>query len=126
MGVIKDNAIISATPASDHSSREGYFVENSAGSVEVVNAATDEPLGVLVDGETTAGQDSVALMNYKGTVHVKLSGTVVKYDRLELAAGGTVITEIASGARVIVGQALEAGVSGDLIEVALQTPITKS
>lgn len=120
---IKDNAIVAITPASDHSEKEGYFVETSSGSAEVVNAATDLPTGVIVDGEVAAGKDSVALMNFAGTVHVKLSGTVAALAKLQLAADGTVITDAGTGARVVVAQALEAGVSGDKIEAALYGPV---
>lgn len=123
MATIKDNAIVAITPATDHSAKEGYFVENSSGSCEVSNAATDLPLGVIVDGETTSGKDSVALMNFKGTVHVKLGGNVAKHAKLQLSTDGTVVTDATSGARVLVAQALEAGSTGDLIEAALYGPI---
>ncbi|MFH0907187.1 MAG: hypothetical protein V1929_00290 [bacterium] len=123
MAKVKDNAIVAITPATDHSTKEGYFVETSSGNAEVCNAATDLPTGVIVDGEVAAGKDSVALMNYAGTVHAKLSGTVAALAKLQLAADGTLVTDAGSGARVLVAQALEAGVSGDLIEVALYGPI---
>jgi hypothetical protein len=120
---VRDNAIIPLTPAADQTDKEGYFVETSSGNAAVVNAATDLPTGVIVDGETTSGLSSVALMNFGGTVRVKLSGNVNKLAKLQLAADGTVVTDAATGARVIVAQALEAGVSGDLIEAAFYGPI---
>ena len=78
---------------------------------------------MIVDGETTSGLSSVALMNFGGTVRVKLSGQVAKLAKLQLASDGTVVTDATTGARVIVAQALEAGVSGDLIEAAFYGPI---
>jgi hypothetical protein len=121
--VVKANAIVAMTPAADHSTKQGYFVSNSSGSAAIVSSATALPMGVILDGETTSGKDSVALMNFGGTVHVKLSGTVSANDKLQLAADGTVVVDAASSARVLVAQALEAGVSGDLIEAALYGPI---
>jgi hypothetical protein len=120
---VRDNAIVALTPAVDQTGKEGYFVENSTGRVAVSNAATDLPVGVIVDGETTSGKSSVALMNFAGTVRVKLSGTVAALAKLQLSTDGTCVTDATSGARVIVAQALEAGVSGDLIEAALYGPL---
>jgi hypothetical protein len=120
---VRDNAIIPLTPAADQTDKEGYFVETSSGNAAVSNAATDLPTGVIVDGETTSGLSSVALMNFGGTVRVKLSGQVAKLAKLQLASDGTVVTDATTGARVIVAQALEAGVSGDLIEAAFYGPI---
>lgn len=121
--VVKANAIVPMTPAADHSTKAGYFVENSSGNASVVNATTDLPIGVIVDGETTSGKSSIALMNFSGTVHVKLSGTVNANALLQLANDGTVVTDAETGARVIVARALEAGVSGDLIEAAFYGPL---
>lgn len=121
--VVKANAIVPMTPAADQTGKEGYLVENSSGNAAIVNATTDLPMGVIVDGETTSGQSSVALLNFSGTVHLKLSGNVSKHALLQVANDGTVVTDAAAGARVIVARALEAGVSGDLIEAAFYGPI---
>jgi len=121
--VVKANAIVPMTPAADQTGKEGYFVENSSGNAVILNNAADLPIGVIVDGETTSGKSSIALMNFSGTVHVKLSGTVNANALLQLANDGTVVTDAGSSARVIVARALEAGVSGDLIEAAFYGPL---
>lgn len=122
---IKDKAILALTPTADHSLLEGYFVENSAGSAAIVNAATDIPLGVILDGEETSGKDSIAIAGgFAGTCYVKTSGVIAFGALLQLAADGTVITDAGTGARVIVGRKVDQGssVSGDLIEAVIFLP----
>jgi len=117
---IKTNAILALTPTADHSDKEGYFVKNSSGSAALVTATTDVPIGVIVDGEDTAGKDSVAICGgFAGTVYVKLSGTVAQFANLQLAADGSCITDAGTGARTIVGRTMQAGVSGDLVEAVV-------
>jgi hypothetical protein len=118
---IKNTAILALTPTTDHSLLEGYFVENSAGSAAIVNAATDIPLGVSLDGEETTGKDSVAIA---GGCYVKTSGVIAFGALLQLAADGTVITDAGAGARVIVGRKVDQGscASGDLIEAVIFLP----
>lgn len=122
--IARKEAIFKATPAADHSEKEGYFVEGTLASVSVCNAATDIPLGVIVQGEATTGQDSIAVCGGNvGTCHVKLTGTVAQGAFLQLTATGTVITDAGTGARVVVARAMEAGVTGDLIEAVLLNPV---
>lgn len=123
MPVVKANAIVAMTPAADQSDKQGYLVKNSSGDAALVAATTDLPMGVIVDGETTSGKSSIALLNFSGTVHIKLSGTVAANALLQVQNDGTVITDAGSSARIIVARALEAGVSGDLIEAAFYGPI---
>lgn len=127
--LIKSNGIIPLTPTADHSDKEGYFVENSSGSAAIVNATTDIPLGVILDGEDTAGKSSIALCGgFHGTCYVKTSGAIAFGALLQLAADGTVITDAATGARVIVGRKVDAGTcsSGDLIEAIIFRPDVRS
>jgi hypothetical protein len=122
---VKDKAIIALTPTTDQSLLEGYFVENSSGSAAVVNAATDIPLGVILDGEETTGKSSIAIAGgYSGTALVKTSGAIAFGALLQLAADGTVITDAGTGARVIVGRSIEPGTctSGALIEAVIFLP----
>ena len=56
----------------------------------------------------------------------RMSGTVTKGDKMQQHTDGTWITDAASGARVVSLVALESGVSGDIIEAAMLTPITLS
>lgn len=126
---IKNNAIIALTPTADHSDKEGYFVENSSGSAAIVNATTDIPLGVILDGEDTSGKSSIALAGgFSGTCYVKTSGAIAFGALLQLANDGTVITDAGTGARVIVGRKVDAGTctSGDLIEAVLFLPDVRS
>lgn len=123
MPVVKANAIVAMTPAADQSDKQGYLVKNSSGDAAIVAATTDLPMGVIVDGETTSGKSSIALLNFSGTVHVKLSGTVSANDLLQVHSDGTLRVDAAAGARVVVARALEAGVSGDLIEAAFYGPL---
>lgn len=123
MALIKSQGIIALTPTADHTSSEGFFVEYSAGSAAIVNAATDLPIGVIVDGEETTGKSSIAVGGaFHGTVHVKVTGTVAQGAFGQLTATGTCITDAGSGARVIVCRFLEAGVTGDLVEAILMVP----
>jgi hypothetical protein len=123
MGKVKDNALIALTPAADHSDYEGYFVEVSAGEASVCNSATDIPIGVIVDGETTSGKDTIALASYGGTVLVKAAGNVTKGGYQELTAAGKIQDNDGSGARVLVAIACDSAVADELVEVALITPI---
>jgi len=127
MEIVRNQALIPLTPAADHSEKAGYFCEiDSDGKAAVVSAATTLPLGVIVEGQTTDGLDTVACSNFGGTVLVKLEGAVSAGDRLELTADGDVIEDSGSGARVIVAQALEDGAATELIEAVLISPIALS
>jgi len=124
---VKNNAIVSLTPAADQSAKEGYFVTNSLGTATVSSSAADIPFGVILDGEDTDGQSSVAVCGgFAGTCKVKASGTILEGALLQLHTDGSVITDAASGARVIVGRALEAAASGELIEAVIFRPDARS
>jgi hypothetical protein len=119
----RDQAIISITPAADHTDKEGYFVVISAGKAAVTTSATVVPAGVIIDGSVAAGQDSVALMNFGGTVRVKAAGAVTAGDLLQIRTDGAVETDDASGARTLVARALEDGIATELVDAALIGPI---
>lgn len=127
----RNNAVLPATPAADQSGKEGYLVNLTSVSgvltATVSSSATVVAEGVILEGRPTTGKSSVGIHGaISGTVRVKLSGTVSAGDKLQQAADGTLVTDAGSGARVVVGIALEDGVSGDLIEAALFTPLTLS
>jgi len=127
MSIVRAIAIIALTPAADHSDAEGYFVKLIAGVPVVCDAVTDVPFGILIDGEEAGGVDSVGICGGNlPTVRVKLSGSVDKGDTLQLHSDGSCVVDAESGARVVVGQALEDGVSGDLIEAVILTPVKYS
>jgi len=127
---MRTNAILPFTPAADQTGLEGYFVEASSGNVAVCNAATDIPLGVIVEGSDTTGKSSIALPNYGGTVPLKITGTspgtIVVGTNLTLKSDGTVQADAGTGNRVRVARALEIGSAGEVIEGYLLEPTALS
>jgi hypothetical protein len=128
MKTARGNAVIALTPAADYSAKKGYAGTFSSDTFTVSASATTPVTGVIIDGnETTAGYATekvgVSLLGaVKGTVPMRLGGSVTKGALLIQNSDGTVITDSGSGARVAVGYALETGVSGENIEVAPITP----
>lgn len=125
------SAVVPATPAADQSSKEGYTVNLTSVSgvltATVSSSATVVAEGVILEGRTTSAKSSIGILGaLSGTVRLKLSGTVSAGDKVQQSTDGTVVTDAGSGARVVIGVALEDGVSGDLIEVATFTPLTLS
>lgn len=128
---LRKDGIIKATPAADYSANEGYGVTLGVTSglltATVSGSATAPIEGIIAEAGTVAQGVSVAVPGATpGGIHVKLSGAVTAGDKLMQAADGTFVTDAGSGARVVVGIALETGVSGDLIEMLMQTPVTLS
>lgn len=124
---LRSDGIVQATPAADYSSYEGYGVTLGITSFKLTAtlsaSATVVVEGIITEAGTVAQGVAVAIPgSVCGSVHVKLSGTVTGGDKLIQVADGTFVTDSGSGARVVVGIALESGVSGDLIEMAVQTP----
>lgn len=116
--IANDSKIIALTPTADHSGKEGYTVKNSSGSAALGAAVTDVPIGVITEGSTTAGKDSVALAGFGGLVKIKLSsspGSVVAFSNIEMHTDGS--GNLASGTtgRIIYAQALESGAANELI-----------
>jgi hypothetical protein len=112
--------IISATAGGTLTDKEGYFVKQSSGTVVIVSGATDRPAGVLVSGAASGSECDLALPGEIALV--KLNGTVAKHQEIQVEADGSVIANAGSGGRVIVGQMLEAGVSGDLKRALIYEP----
>ncbi len=125
---VRETPIIALTPAADYSALAGRLVSVSGDTCELLDNALTPAHGILLDGGTgTDGHATVAILGPPfGTVRVKASGTITKGDRIQQGADGTVVTDAGSGARVIVGVALENAVSGDLFEAALHQPISLS
>lgn len=126
---IREDGIISLTPAADYTAKRGYLVTHNGATATVSSSATTRAQGVILDGNRTAAgyaseKVTVALL---GAIH----GTIAMCAGAAIAAGawvqqdsdGQVVTDAGSGSRVIVGQALEAAAAdGDLIEVAPCSP----
>jgi hypothetical protein len=127
--IARDNAIVTLTPAADLTGKEGYFVRaDSAEKAALIDSATDLPLGVVLEGATTAGKCSVAVAagGFRGTVRLKLDaapGTVKTGAWLQTTASGTAKADAGSGSRVLAAQALESGAANELIEAALFKPV---
>ncbi len=118
----------------DHSAKQGHFVKLSSGSAIAITSATaDLPIGVVVDaGKSADGTpDSVAVGGGGAIPFVKLSaspGSVVagSYLVLDGSTLGTAKLDPATGARVRVARALEAGAANELIKAVLLDPAVLS
>jgi hypothetical protein len=120
----RKSAIVPLTPAADHRTYEGYFVNLSAGTAAKSTSATTRPFGLILEGENTDGVDSIAICGGNaGPCLVKASGVIAQGAYVQLHTDGSVVTDATSGPRVLVGIALESAVSGDLFECQLITPI---
>lgn len=123
----RSNAVIPLTPNETHVAKEGYLVTIAGDVASLSASATTVARGVILEGQATTGQSSVGILGaLAGTVRLKASGAITKGDRVQQHTDGSVVTDAGTGARVVVGVALETGVSGDLIEVATFTPVTLS
>lgn len=123
-GQIKVLAVESLEAAADHSTKRGYFVELSAGKASIVNATTDVPYGLILDGEEAGGQDAIAISGGNvGTVRVKVGGAVAKGALGQLQNDGSVITDAGTGARVLVCKFMEAGAADELVEAIIFLPV---
>lgn len=122
-----EQGVIALTPTADHTDSRGYFVEASSGSAAIVNAATDIPLGVIVDGQPTTGKSSIAVspgLIVKVKVTGTSPGTINLGTFLTVKNDGTVQADGGSGARVQVARALESGAANELIDAVLITPVS--
>jgi hypothetical protein len=118
----RDNAIFSIASSADLTGKEGYAVELESDKVELWDG-TGEVFGVVLDGETTAGMNTVAtLAGASGTVKVKLSGTVALGAHLKVVSGGTFETHTST--LDVAAVAMESGTDTELIEAALVTGFT--
>jgi hypothetical protein len=126
--IARENAVLTLTPAADQTNKEGYLVDvDASGNATLIDATADLPFGVILEGAPVTGKSSVALAagGFRGTVRVKLGaapGTVKAGTLLQTNNDGTVRADAGTGARVLVGQALEAGAANELIEAVLYKP----
>jgi len=115
----RNNAIFALASTADLTGKEGYGVKIAGGKVEIVTAAGD-CFGVLLDGETTAGKNTVAsLAGASGTVKVKLGDTVALGGNLKCHTDG--LFKAHTGVLDIAAVAMESGTVDELIEAALVT-----
>ena len=95
---------------------DGLAVKISSGQVVVATAATDKIIGVTVGAIAAGETGTIRLRSAAGTMKVKLGGTVAVGNRVTSNGSGALINTT-TAADEVVGVALEAGVSGDFIEV---------
>ncbi len=121
---VKDLAIVAMTPTADHTALKGYLVANSGGNAAVNTSTTVPALGVILDGEPTTGKDAIALLGGNhGTVKLKAGGAITAFAKLQQKNDGTVIVDAGTGARVIVGLALEAAALNEIFEAMVIFPV---
>ncbi len=119
-------AIVSRTPAGDYSSKTGYLVTDDGTTATVSSSATVPATGLILEaGKDANSKITIGILGaFGGTVLLKAGGTIAAGARVQQASDGTVVTDAGAGnARVVVGVAMEAAVSGDLVEVAVFTPM---
>jgi len=113
----RNTAIFAIASSADLTGKEGYAVKIAALKAEIATAV-DDVFGVVLDGETTAGKNTIAsIAGASGTVKVKLSGTVAVGGLLMVHTDAT--WKAHTGANNVCGVAMEAGVTTNLIEAAL-------
>ena len=127
----RTSAVIPALGATDLTGKEGYTVTLSVVSSNLTAtlsaSATAPSTGVILDGAVAAKNSGIGILGaLSGTVRLKTSGAINAGARVQQAADGTIVTDAGTGARVVIGVALETAASGDLIEVATFTPLTLS
>lgn len=93
---------------------------NSSDEVVAATAATDVILGVLDNTPADGESASVWLRSANGTFKVKLGGTVAIGDAVTSNGSSVGIATTTAGNQIL-GYAVQAGVSGDIIEVMPST-----
>ena len=95
-------------------------IGSTAQNVAIINAATDKPRSIVVDEGVAGDPVTCAILGATvGTLKVALNSTVAEGDSLTPDATGYARTlPTADGVYWIFGNALQAGVAGDIIEFA--------
>jgi hypothetical protein len=123
----RNNAVLPfPTSSSQATSLEGLVVGLLNDELVELPEAGAAPLGVCINFDEAGSPASVALMSggLGGTVKV-LTGTAVSTgDYLVIGTAGAVDADSGAGARTQVGQALESGSTGEMIEAVLFHPVS--
>lgn len=123
----RTQGIVRLVPAADYSTNEGYGVTIAAGVATLAASLTVPIDGVIVEAGTVSQGVGVMLIgNGVGGCDVKLSGAgpFAQGTKLVQNNDGTFIIDPGTGTnRVNVGVLNEAGVTGDLREAFLRTPV---
>lgn len=111
---------ISLAAGADLSAKQFFLLKLDASADAVLAAAgTDKIIGVLQNDPKSGEAADIAVA--PGITKVDLGGTVAIGDEITSDASGKGVVSTSAGDRMI-GQALRAGVSGDIVEVLLQGP----
>lgn len=95
---------------------DGIIVKLASGNVVVSAAATNKFIGVTVGAIAAGETGTIRLRSTAGTLKVKTGGTIAVGDRVTSDAAGKAVATTTAADEVL-GMALEAGVTGDFIEV---------
>ena len=107
----------------DFSMKEGFLLKENAGGLAVNDSATVPARAVCLDGQRADTTSSVVPLDcVPAPIRLKAGGIITKFNRIAQKNDGTVIADAGSGARVIVGTALESAVAGDLFLATLHAP----
>ena len=116
--LVKPNALLAFTAASDQTGKEGYLVDASG---VVITSASVIPFGVIADGGLSGETTTVAcIAGFAGIVSLKVgavTGTIAAGTLLQQNADGTVRANIGTGR--IVGISTQAAVATELVEATL-------
>lgn len=117
---LSDSQVTLSIPAgADLSAKQYTFVKISGTGVIAVAAATDAPIGVLLNDPTTGETAAVAV---SGVVKVKASAAIVAGVAVGTTATGTAVTLVpgTDTTKFLLGRAITAaGAAGDIITVAI-------
>lgn len=86
--------------------------------IVLANAQTLPTIGIVANAPAANDIAEVHGMNGQGTMKVALGGTVAIGDKITANASGLGITTTTAG-DIVVGIALKAGISGNIIEIQL-------
>jgi hypothetical protein len=120
----KSDSTLVLTPSVDHSAKSGYLATFSGETATLSASATVPATLIILDGQATTGKDTCAVLgNFPAPVLMKSSGVITKGALVQQSTDGSVVTDATTGARVIVGVAMQSAVSGDLFMVAPIGPV---
>jgi len=116
---LTDSQVILSLPAgADLSSSQYHFVKLSGTGVIIVAAATDAPIGILMNDPASGETAAIAV---SGVVKVKSSGTIALGALVGTTATGTAVSLTAGTdtTKYILGRAIKAAVADDIVTVAI-------
>jgi hypothetical protein len=123
----RGNAIVPFTPSASQEDMEGYLVDLAGDTATISSSASVPAKGVILEGQETTGVSSIGILGgIAAPVRLRAGGTIAKGAEIQQNTDGTLITDAGSGARLIVGVALEAAVAGQLFDAVTHTPIARS